>query len=228
MRRGPEPKELLNSRYKQFQRRMARLYLNSDTASTSGTDSAHSNATVDAAITAAAMEAIRSAPSVSTAPAAASAGGSDRSVLRKLDGENPNGGGGVREESRPAARANTGNSAAGATLRSRPSGSTSGTASSGSTRQTSAASVAARPSAPNAGFEIFCDNPAVGASSMEGAPAPTWKNLGTEAVRRKENDGKLCVVFVLGALLLISCSLDDTCHARATNYFFGGMLLQVL
>lgn len=173
---------------------MARLYLNSDTGSNSGTDSAHSNATVDAAITAAAMEAIRSAPTVAAAPAASAttAGGVERSALRRLGGEGPNGGSqGVHEENRPSstARVPTGSSAV--TGRSRPSGSTSTSAPRQSSAVPSAPAAPVRPSAPNAGFEIFCDNPAMGGAPAEGGPAPTWKNLGTEAVRRKENDGKL-------------------------------------
>jgi len=32
-------------------------------------------------------------------------------------------------------------------------------------------------------------------TSATSAPAATWKHLGTEAVRRKENDGALFILF---------------------------------
>ena len=67
-------KDLLNQRYKQFMRRMARLYLNNSAELNDGTttpqytESADRNAVVDNAITQRAMEAIRAQPSVTAAP----------------------------------------------------------------------------------------------------------------------------------------------------------------
>jgi hypothetical protein len=231
-RRLAEPKETLSKRYKQFQRRMARQFLNGESVDGSETASSVSGSAIDDEVTARAMNAIRSAPTAAPAGPAASttsaaAGAPKRRALSAIE---DSGAGGVATAA-PAAIAQP--SAV------RPSSHSHGHPPAAPVAAAASVSGRARPSAPaaqsrpapagkgasnqGASFEIFSDfsaptgasAPPVTTTTARGAAiaavAPhlyeahlddvdertqqqqfpaTWGNLGTEATRRKENDGK--------------------------------------
>jgi hypothetical protein len=194
-------------RYKQFQRRMARLFLNGGSSGDGEGASTSSGDTINEAIVAAAMTAIRAAPSAVAGGAPISAApGAKRHALSSLEGDAHNAPAAVPvpQHAEPA--------------RTQPS-SRSHHSSSTSRSTAASASAPARPSAKPqskngaAAFEIFSDAPAAGSvattsrgaalvavaphlyeahlddARAEGIANPTWGTLGTEATRRKENDG---------------------------------------
>jgi hypothetical protein len=195
-------------RYKQFQRRMARLFLNGGSSGDGDGASTSSGDTINEAIVAAAMTAIRAAPSAVAGSAPVSAApGAKRHALSSLEGDAHN----ASTTAIPAHQHAE-------PVRSQPS---SRPHHSSSTSRSTTASVpaparpSAKPQSKNgaAAFEIFSDAPAAGSvattsrgaalvavaphlyeahlddARAEGIANPTWGTLGTEATRRKENDG---------------------------------------
>jgi hypothetical protein len=208
-RRQAEPKELMAKRYKQFQRRMARLFLNGGSSGDGEGASTSSGDTINEAIVTAAMTAIRAAPSAVAGSAPVSAApGAKRHALSSLEGDAHNASAAVPAQhqsepvrSQPSSRSHHSSSTSRSTASSAP--------------VTATARPSAKPQSKNgaAAFEIFSDAPAAGSvattsrgaalaavaphlyeahlddARADGIANPTWGTLGTEATRRKENDG---------------------------------------